>query len=137
MKHIASTALALTACVAAGEPSVFRIAYHAEDSPRDQRIYIKYRNDTGRDICLYPTNWPGRDGKIDSGKGRVFLESSNKVYTTEDFDAGYCPKCVLKVRPRTEIVGFFNYQDFGLPAPDYLKAKVLKFSPEASFCSSK
>lgn len=136
MRYSIAFALITTGCVAVSQPSSFPISYIAEDSPKEARIYLKYRNDGKMNSCLYSTNWPGNDGRIDSGKGRVFITVDGKYYSTADFDSGYCPSCALKVEPGHEVTGFFNYKDFDLPTADYMKEKSLKFSPMASSCSS-
>lgn len=137
MRYIVSVALMVTGCVSATLPSPFSISYVAEDSPENAKIYVKYTNDSRNNLCIYPTNWPGSDGRIENGKGRVFIEVDGKSYSTEEFDSGYCPGCVLRIEPGQEIIGFFNYEDFGLPQAAYMKDKSLKFSPIATYCSSR
>lgn len=129
--------LAATGCAGERQPSSFPISYDTDDSPEEAKIYIRYVNEEKQDVCLYPTNWPGSDGRIDSGKDRVFITVAGKRYTTVDFDSGYCPGCVLNVHPGDEVVGFFNYEDFGLPPSEYRKGKALDFSPMGTYCPSR
>lgn len=136
MKYFIILGLSVAGCVTAQNYSLFNIKYTITDSPNESRIYIKYKNDTGKRICIDPANWPSSHGQIDSGKGRVLLEVSGKIYTTEDFDTGYCPGCFVKVDSGHDLLGFFNYSDFQLPRSDYYKEKVLTFSPTAGQCNS-
>lgn len=135
MKTVAALAFCLAACVAVVPPSAFPIEYSFKDSPEDAKIYVTYRNETKKYICLYPTNWPNAQGEIDTGKGRVFIEISGNRFTTEDFDIGYCPGCTISVSPNHELIGYFKYSDFNLPKSSYEMKKTLIFSPKANYCS--
>lgn len=136
MRYFAVIFSILAGCVTVGQQKSFPIYYITDDSPKEGKIYVVFKNEKKQDLCFYPTNWPGIDGRIDSGKNRVFITVDGKYYSTIDFDSGYCPACVTKVQAGQELRGFFNYKDFNLPSEAYSKEKSLKFSPMASDCSS-
>lgn len=134
MKHLLAGALVLSGCVAASQSSTFAINYETRDAPTEERVYVKYRNTYDQDVCLYPANWPEADGKIDSGKGRVFIVVDDTKYSTQDFDSGYCPTCLVRVEPGKEAVSHFNYRDFDLPSAFYSRPKSLDFTPIGASC---
>lgn len=137
MRYFIVAAIILAGCVAVDQESSFVISYTVEDSPKDERIYVRFYNDRKRAVCLYPTNWPDEDGHIESGNGRVFINVYGKKYSTTDFDGGYCPGCSLRINPKQEIMGFFKYSDFKIPSEYFSIEKSLEFSPTAFYCSSR
>src|SRR4051794_6070395 len=87
----------LASCATTHDASSFKVPFTIEDNPKENRIYVKYLNDEAKPICLDPENWPNAEGKIDAGKGRVFIRASGVDHTTENFDTGYCPGCATRV----------------------------------------
>lgn len=127
--------LCLSACASDPILEAFPITYAVEDAPDQARIYLRYKNETQSPVCLYPTSWPDAHGRIDSAKGRAFVNVSGRKYTSVDFDTGYCPGCALRVQPGAEVVGFLNYSDFSLPHSDYHEKKSVSFAASGTRCS--
>ncbi|MBI1406336.1 MAG: hypothetical protein GC145_09450 [Caulobacter sp.] len=135
MRSVFLLAMVLTGCATVGQSSMIPISYVSEDRPSEGRMYVRFTNGTGKSLCLYPTNWPGADGRIDTASDRVSITIGGASFSTADFDSGYCPGCQTKVAPGEGIVAFFNYKDFNIPEYQYGSEKTLVFRPIASICS--
>jgi len=125
---------ALTACATAAHSSF--IEYGFFDQPEQQRLELRYRNETKQTMCLAPEHWPNRAGKINQASDVVFLIVGSERFPIQDFNTGYCrgDECSLRVAPGEEVAAFIPYADFKLPERLWREAKTLEFRPQAYAC---
>ncbi len=115
-------------------PKSFQIDFELVDLPVEERIEIRYHNDQGQTVCLLPEFWPNKAGKIHQASDRVFLVVENQRFPIADFNTGYCPKCVLKVKPGDTVRASMSYSSFGVPEYLFPKAKQLVLNSKAFVC---
>jgi hypothetical protein len=135
---IVSLSLALASCAGAvrvtaeriGEPTA--VQYSVADTPNEQRIYVTFVNDSKAAICFGPENWPERGFLLNNGEN-VHLEVDEKKYYLESVQ-DYCPRCNIKVEPRTQISSYFKYESFYLPVDLMTAKKTLSFRPLGYKC---
>lgn len=119
------------ACSTTANPSTL-IDYRTIDKPGEQRLELRYQNDTDRTMCLLPEFWP--NGRGTGG----FVRVGSERFAIEDVDTGYCPQgCARRVAPGEEITGSIPYADFNLPERLWHEPKTLEFRPQAYVCRPK
>lgn len=111
------------------------IEYRMIDQPDEQRLELRYKNDSERAMCLGPEQWPNATGKLNQMGDAVFLVVGNERFPVSDFNTGYCPDdCSQSVAPGEEIVSQISYVDFKLPDRLRFERKTLEFHPQAYPC---
>ena len=129
--------LALVACATTAHSSL--IAYRFFDQPEQQRVELRYKNDTRQTMCLAPEHWPNHADKINQASDIVFLLVAGQRFPIQDFNTGYCSggECSLRVAPGEEVAAFISYADFNLPQELWFEVKTLEFQSQAYACKPK
>jgi hypothetical protein len=126
----------LAACATASDR--VPITYQMIDHPDENRIELRYHNDTKHSVCLTASFWPDAAGKVYQMSNRVALVVDGRSYAIAQFNKGPCVvveySCVARVAPGKEITGSIPYAEFGLPPALRDKPKTLYFSPLAPAC---
>lgn len=110
------------------------LPYRMVDEPGNQRIQLRYHNDTNSAVCFETEAWPNQAGKLNYAADQVFLVVKNQRFPVENFNTGICPGCMLRVAPGREIVGYIPYTDFKLPTPLWNEPKELEYDLVAFTC---
>jgi hypothetical protein len=127
--HLLPMILLITSACATTASSSTSIAYRMIDHPDEQRLELRYKNETDRTMCLLPEFWP--NGRGTGG----FVSVGSERFAIEDVDTGYCPQgCARRVAPGEEIAGSIPYSDFNLPDRLWQEPKALEFQPQAYVC---
>jgi hypothetical protein len=129
--------VAMLGCVSA--LVVVPINFRLVDHPSEGRIELRYRNDTGRILCISDSDWPNQGGKLNQANDVAFLVAGGERFPVKYFNTGYCvgDDCVKRVAPGEEISGWISYGDFSLPEQYWSAPKKLDFSPTAYVCKAK
>lgn len=104
------------------------------DAPDEEKIYISYNNQTGRDIC-FPGLWPNVNGLVYGSDKDIYLVIEGKIYYHEYENPPYCPDgCEYKYDKDEMIEAFIKYEYFHIPDEDKYKEKTLNFKIHAHTC---
>lgn len=129
----------LSGCVT-GALEYVSVEWRQVDHPNESRIEIRFRNESGADLCGFSDdNWPNAAGQINQDGDTVFLVVGNERFPMEPFNTG-APVCRPKgcrarqVKPGEEIIGYIPYASFKLPARLRYETKMLELHPVAYFC---
>ena len=127
--------LLLVGCVSG--TSIIPIKYEFADSPEEQRIELRFRNNSNETLCLLPEAWPNSGGMIYQGSGRVFLVVDGKRFPIAESLLGYCSPptaCAIHVSPGEEVSASIPYRNFSIPEGLMGLSKTLEFSTVAVEC---
>ena len=134
VSSVASSLLAACTTPASRTP----ITYQMFDRPDENRIELRYRNDTKHSMCLTASFWHDAAGQMYQTGDRVALIVDGQRFPIKQFNKGPCVvleyTCGARVAPGKELVGSIAYGEFGLPASLRYKPKTLYFSPLAPAC---
>jgi hypothetical protein len=111
------------------------IGYKVEDRPDERVLRLSYQNNTRSNVCIGPENWPSAGGILNTTGAEVYIDIGANRYFLEQHQE-YCPKCLTSVGPGQTVEGRLKYEDFGIPASEFDKPKVLHMNSIGYACSS-
>jgi len=126
----------LASCVSSAER--VPLTYQMTDHPDENRIELRYHNDTKHTMCLTASFWPNAEGKVYQMGSRVGLIVDGRRFPISQVNKGPCVvveyNCVARVAPGESITGSIPYKEFNLPESLRYKPKALNFAPTAPAC---
>ena len=132
----AATAGMLAACVSTVDRAP--VTYQMIDRPGENRIELRYQNNTEHAVCLTSSSWPDGSGNLNQMGNRIALLVDGQRFQVRQFNKGPCIvveyTCVASVPPGKGITTSIPYEAFGLPASVRYKRKTLDFSPSPPAC---
>lgn len=135
MRAVVIFALGFLVAGCAAKTETVYINYTMVDQPDNQRVQLRYRNETKTAICLTNDQWPNSAGKINYGSDFLILVVKNERFPVIDFDTGVCSgPCAERVAVGEEVVTYVPYTDFKLPERLWNEPKTLKFRPQGFSC---
>lgn len=104
------------------------------DHPDEDRIEPRFKNQSGKTLCLSNSDWPTKGGKLDQMQDFVYLLVAGKKFPIAPYEE-YCPTgCITRVLPGEEIVASIPYGEFKLPESLRYEPKKLEFPTDAYVC---
>jgi len=128
--------LFLVGCTTTGG-SIIPIKYQFTDLPAEQRIELRWRNDTSETLCLLPEAWPDSAGIVYGAHESVFLVIDGQRFPMVESMLWECTSafgCSVHVAPGEKVTATIPYKNFNLPKELMDHPKTLEFSTFAEAC---
>jgi hypothetical protein len=133
---VAMTVGVMTGCATPANRTL--VAYQVIDHPPEERIELRFHNDTERTACLTASMWPDDAGNLNQMGQRIALMVDGQRYPVVRYNKGFCVlvqlACVAAVPPGAEVKASIPYAEFALPATLKYQPKTVDFSPTAPKC---